>query len=62
MCVLLEHFIKFLVDPYYEPLSWFMIYASQYTQDLKMHHKNTVHVYACMTIKFMIQEGHFVFT
>jgi len=24
-CILLENFIKFLVDPYYEPLSWFMI-------------------------------------
>jgi len=24
-CVLLESFEKFLVDPYYEPLSWFMI-------------------------------------
>ena len=27
MCVLLEGFRKFLVDPYYEPLSWFMIGA-----------------------------------
>jgi len=25
VCILLESFIKFLVDPYYEPLSWFMI-------------------------------------
>jgi len=24
-CVLLESFIKFPVDPYYEPLSWFMM-------------------------------------
>jgi len=29
-CVLLESFIKFLVDPYYEPLSWFMIYIYIY--------------------------------
>ena len=29
-CVLLEGFRKFLVDPYYEPLSWFMI-CTQYT-------------------------------
>jgi len=24
-CILLESFIKFLVNPYYEPLLWFMI-------------------------------------
>jgi len=24
-CVLLESFIKFLVNPYYEPLLWFMM-------------------------------------
>ena len=26
MCVLLGVFPEFLVDPYYEPLAWFMIY------------------------------------
>ena len=25
MCVILKSFIRFLVDPYYEPLLWFII-------------------------------------
>ena len=27
-CILLEGFHKFLVDPYYKPLSWFMMLVS----------------------------------
>jgi len=28
MCILLECFVNFLDDPYYEPLPWFMIAQS----------------------------------
>jgi len=33
-CVLLESFIKFPVDPYYEPLLWFMIIITRIFKNL----------------------------
>ena len=44
MCVIIECFTNFLVNPYYEPLPWFMIYVgnmsmsglpNMYTQSLR---------------------------
>jgi len=37
VCVLLESFIKFPVDPYYEPLSWFMIHTSFESKLVAIH-------------------------
>ena len=36
-CILLESFHEVLVDPYYEPLSWFMILTAE--RDGKKYHQ-----------------------
>ena len=43
MCVLLGLSLEFLVDPYYEPLVWFMILSVTISWDNKLKNKLCVH-------------------
>jgi len=62
-CVILECFVNFLDDPFYEPLPWFMIVACSLQVQLAcfclvFHTKNLLHMYVIIVVHISSMHAH----